>query len=47
MCPIRKRNRFGKPVRALEGDLEPSESRSEEESEAVEEVYLHVPSSRG
>ena len=41
ICPSRKPNRFVKQVRALEGKLEPSENRSEEESEAVEEVYLY------
>jgi len=41
MCPSRKSNRFGKQVRTLEIALEPNESNPEEDSEAVEEVYLY------
>lgn len=41
MCPSRKPNRFGKQVRALECGLGPNENHPEEDSEAVEKVYLY------
>lgn len=40
-CPNRKPNHFGRQVRALEGDPDPSTSHPEEESMATEEVYLY------
>ena len=40
-CPNRKPNQFGRQVRALEGDPDPSTSHPEEESTATEEVYLY------
>ena len=38
-CPSRKPNRFGRQVRALESDPDPSTSHPEEEIEATEEAY--------
>ena len=40
-CPSRKPNRFGRQVRALESEPDPSTSHPEEESEAPKEVCLY------
>ena len=41
VCPSRKPNRFGRQVRALESEPDPSARHPEEESEVTEEVYLY------
>ena len=40
-CPSRKLHRFGRQVRGLESELDPSTSHPAEESEATKEVYLY------
>ena len=40
-CPSRKPHRFGRQVRALESEPDPSTSRPKEESETTEEVCLY------
>ena len=40
-CPSAKPNRFGRQVRALGSEHDPSASHPERESEATEEIYLY------